>query len=36
MIGLLEIYKTLLNAYRQRYWRPAKTPFEMMAILRIM
>ncbi|PKM77951.1 MAG: endonuclease [Firmicutes bacterium HGW-Firmicutes-15] len=30
MKGLLEIYNTLLNAYGQRHWWPAKTPFEMM------
>ncbi len=30
MNGLLEIYDTLLNAYGQRHWWPAKTPFEMM------
>ena len=30
MNGLLEIYGTLLNAYGQRHWWPAQTPFEMM------
>jgi endonuclease-3 related protein len=30
MNGLLEIYENLLNAYGQRHWWPAKTPFEMM------
>ena len=30
MNGLLEIYDTLLNAYGQRHWWPAQTPFEMM------
>lgn len=30
MRGLLEIYEILLNAYGQRCWWPAKTPFEMM------
>jgi len=30
MNGLPEIYDTLINAYGQRHWWPAKTPFEMM------
>jgi endonuclease-3 related protein len=30
MNGLLEIYHTLLSAYGQRHWWPAKTPYEMM------
>ncbi|MDF2873402.1 MAG: pdg [Sporomusa sp.] len=30
MNGLHELYNTLLNAYGQRNWWPAKTPFEMM------
>jgi len=30
MNGLIEIYDTLLNAYGQRHWWPAQTPFEMM------
>ena len=30
MKGLLDVYYTLLDAYGQRRWWPAQTPFEMM------